>query len=383
MASPFLRLDGAVAGAGLDEGVPAHYGNPIAEQRRLLERHAIVDLSHRGVLAVSGPDRLTWLHSITTQSLDALVPGTSTETLVLDQAGHILFHARVLDDGERSWLIVDREQAEPLRAFLDSMRFRLRVDVADATAEYAVVGQADADEAGIASDRRRPVQAACPNGVPLLWRDPWPGVTDGGHRYARGDGDPWPWCELIVARAALPGLADRVRVGALAVTGMLGVEALRIASWRPRVGCEVDERTIPHELDWLRTAVHLSKGCYRGQETVAKVHNLGHPPRRLVLLDLDGSDTMMPAGGTEVSLRSGEGARVVGRVTTSGMHYERGPIALALIKRNTDPAAMLELVVGSVSIAAVQEVIVPVDAGAAAAVPKLPRLGSGVRPTRS
>ena len=120
--------------------------------------------------------------------------------------------------------------------------------------------------------------------------------------------------------------------------GILALEALRIAAWRPRAATELDGTAIPHEFDWIRSAVHLAKGCYRGQETVAKVHNLGHPPRRLVMLHLDGSDNVAVVAGDEVLL----GDKVVGRVTSSGTHYELGPIALAVVRRNTDPAATLD-----------------------------------------
>jgi tRNA-modifying protein YgfZ len=156
--------------------------------------------------------------------------------------------------------------------------------------------------------------------------------------------------------------------------GTLALEALRIAAWRPR-GTEIDDRTIPHELDWLRSAVHLSKGCYRGQETVAKVHNLGHPPRRLVMLHLDGSEGVHAAAGDAVSL----GESAVGTITSAGIHYELGPIALAVVKRTTDPLAELTVTTQGIAIAASQEVIVPVGAGAVADIPRIPRLGAVTR----
>jgi folate-binding protein YgfZ len=110
-----------------------------------------------------------------------------------------------------------------------------------------------------------------------------------------------------------------------------------VAAWRPRLGFETDHRTIPHEVDWLRTAVHLHKGCYRGQETVARVHNLGRPPRRLVFLHLDGSGHTLPARGAAVELDG----RAVGHLTSVARHFEDGPIALALVKRNTPVEAVL------------------------------------------
>jgi folate-binding protein YgfZ len=353
-----MPLPGAVEAVGADAGVAAHYGNPVAEQRALSAGEAIVDLSNRGVLAVTGADRLTWLDSVTSQALAGLAPGESAEALLLDPTGRIEHVLRVLDDGATTWLLVEAAEAAPLLAWLDSMRFMMRVEVADRTAELATVGSfGDAD-----------LPVAAPHGVPLVWVDPWSAVAAGGHQYAKGEDHPygeWTWRESLVDRGALEGLAHPF-------AGTLALEALRIAAWRPRFATEVDERSIPHELDWLRSAVHLSKGCYRGQETVAKVHNLGHPPRRLVLLHLDGSDAVLPAAGAEVSL----GDRVVGRVTSSARHFEFGPIALAVVKRGIDPDATLTVDADGVVVAAAQEVIVPPEAGATADVPRRPRLRS-------
>ena len=136
-----------------------------------------------------------------------------------------------------------------------------------------------------------------------------------------------------------------------------------------------DDKTIPNELympdgDLLGPAVHLNKGCYRGQETVAKVHNLGHPPRRLVMLHLDGSDSVIPAPGTTVF----NGDDEVGTVTSAAMHHELGPIALAIVSRRVPADATLSVHLDEVVISAAQEVIVPADAGATANVPRLTRL---------
>ncbi len=349
MTSPFLERDGAVGAA-----VPEHYGNPLGEQRALAEGSAIVDLSDRAVLSVAGPDRLTWLDSMTSQAIAGLAPGESAETLLLDPHGHVEHAIRLVDDGATTWLLVDGDEGEPLAAWLDRMRFRLRVEVADRTAELATIGSLGA-----------PVDAVEAGGVPLVWRDPWaagPGFTS-----ARGEhpGARWPYAETLVERSTLAGLAARPAAGTLAL------EALRIAAWRPRLA-DVDERAIPHELDWLRSAVALDKGCYRGQETVAKVHNLGHPPRRLVQLHLDGSLGVLPARGAIVRLGEDE----VGRVSTAAMHYELGPIALALVRRRTDPAATLTVDSEAGPLAAAQEVVVPPDAPPAVQVPRLPRLGA-------
>jgi folate-binding protein YgfZ len=376
--SPLLALPGAVADGAAAEGAAdgataAHYGDPVAEQRMLAAGRAIVDLSDRGVVTVTGPDRLAWLDSLTSQALATLAPGSSAETLLLDPNGRLEHSIRVIDDGATAWLLVDAAQAAPLAAWLDRMRFMMRVEVADATAAWATLGQ-------LLPEGAEPLVApAAPNGVPLLWRDPWAALQAGGWQYAAEAEHPgagFPAVELLVERARLAQVADAVRAGSLVAAGAWALEALRIAAWRPRMS-EVDERSIPHELDWLRSAVHLAKGCYRGQETVAKVHNLGHPPRRLVMLHLDGSDALLPAPGAEV--RTGDAA--VGIVTAAARHHELGPIALAVVKRSLDPSAPLAVAVDDTLIAAAQQVIVPPDAGATANVPRLPRLGAVPRAT--
>lgn len=379
--APFLMLDGAVPAQGVDDGVAGHYGNPIVEQRRLERGEAIVDLSNRGVITVTGDDRLTWLHSMASQALDRLAPGVSAEALFLDASGRIEHVAHVIDDGETSWLIVEGSDAAPLVSFLDRMRFMLRVEVTDRSADFAVIAAMSTEALDAAAS------ASSPNRVALDWTDPWSTPAPDAHRYAPEAGHPasaWHWIERIVPRAALAGAADAARAGRVAVAGSMAAEALRIAAWRPRLATEVDERSIPHELDWLRSAVDLGKGCYKGQETVAKVLNLGRPPRRLVLLHLDGSDTVLPEPGDAVigekvrpEPASGDAPdrRAVGHVTSSAMHHELGPVALAVIKRQV-PAG-LELIVEShgIDVAAAQVEIVPADAGAAVEVPRLPRLG--------
>lgn len=376
--TPFSRRPGFV----LDEasGTAAHYGNPLVEQRTLAQGRAVVEVGTRGVLTVSGPDRLSWLDSLTSQSLKGLAPGQSSETLLLDPSGRLEHAAGIVDDGETAWLLVESAEVADFAAWLDRMRFMLRVEVADRSADFAVLGSF--------ADLSLP--AASPAGVPLVWVDPWHEVGVGGVGYAAVDSHPgrdWTYRETLVARGDLSALAIAdVPAEELPVAGLLALEALRIAAWRPRLTTEVDERSIPHELDWLRSAVHLEKGCYRGQETVAKVHNLGHPPRRIVMLHLDGSDSVLPAHGDAVVLPAAPGAgstdpdaladREVGRITSSAVHYELGPIALAVVKRTTDPKAALTVVTDEIRIAAAQETIVPPGAGASANVPRLPRLGA-------
>ncbi len=348
----FASLPAAVR----DGDLITHFGNPLIEQRDLAAGRAISPLSDRTLIEVAGEDRLTWLDSITSQSVGQLHPGDSTELLVLDPQGRVEHAAGVFEDGASVWLIADDADAEKLAGWLQRMVFRSRVTVT-VRADAALVGFLAGGEA------EARLTAAAPNGVPVVWRDPWHQVQPGGHQYALVDQHPgaeYPWrVALVDDAAALSG----------PFAGALAAEALRVAAWRPRWSHEVDERTIPHESDWIRSAVHLSKGCYRGQETVAKVHNLGHPPRRLAALHLDGSDVILPTPGDLVF----DGETEVGSVTSAVLHYEEGPIALAILSRR---ASTGELTVRSegADIAAAQQVIVPADAGATAGVPRLTRL---------
>jgi tRNA-modifying protein YgfZ len=343
--SPLLGLPGAVEAGWPDQGVAAHYGDPMREQRGLEASAGLVDRSNRGVLSITGPDRLSWLHSLTTQHLEKLAVGQSAQALILSPTGHVEHHLTLTDDGTSVWVHVEPGTAADLVAFLESMRFMLRVEVADVSPDYAVLTVLGPAAGDLAAELE--------------------GVR------ARVEPGSFGTIDLIVARDLLPdAAAELVRRGGTRA-GMWAFEALRIAARVPRFGLDTDHRTIPHEVGWIETAVHLNKGCYRGQETVARVHNLGHPPRRLVFLDLDGSVDRLPAHGDPVELAAGgehgepggehspEGNTVVGFTGSAARHYELGPIGLALIKRTVPVDATL--LAGGV--AAAQEVIVPPDAG--------------------
>ena len=312
--SPMLAVSGAVEADPPDAGVAAHYGDPLREQRRLAEGFGWVDLSHRDVVRVSGPERLTWLHSLTSQHLSGLTPGVSTEALVLSPHGHVEHAMALVDDGEATWLLLEPGTADALVGYLEPMKFWTEAEVDDVTDAWAAV-----------------------------WT---PGRRDDltGPTFERTGG--------LGSDSLVPREALAAAMASQPPAGVWALEALRVAAGRPRFGAETDHRTIPHEIGWIGTAVHLDKGCYRGQETVARVHNLGRPPRRLVLLHLDGSVEHLPAHGDAVELDG----RQVGFVTTSARHWELGAVALAILKRSIPLEA--PLLAGGV--AAAQEVVVPV-----------------------
>ena len=357
-------------------GATAHFGDPSGEQWALEGGRALVRRPDLAVIAVSGADRLTWLTSLASQIVTGLVPGMSRELLILSPEGRVEHWAGASDDGEALHLIVERSDLSGFVAFLDSMRFALRVSVAerDVVVFSSVRAGANTPEA----------VAALPGHL-WTWEDPWPGVTDGGAAYFQGERHPGARTPMMfhavsrqdadefeaawLAGGAASGAAEAHAApssappGARSSTpspaggkrrraGYLAWEAMRIAAWKPRLGRETDARAIPPEVDWLRTAVHTTKGCYRGQETIARVINLGRPPRRLTYLQLDGSRGDLPAPGTPITV----GGRQVGVITSSARHADEGPIALSLIARAVPVSTVFDID----GVAAAQEEIVPV-----------------------
>ena len=339
--------------------VKKHYGNPMIEQRSLFEGDSVCLMDSAGIISVSGLDRLTWLHSLLSQNLKNLKPGESAEALLLDPQGHIEQQIKVIDDGETTWLMVNKENTQPLLDWLSKMVFRMKVELSDRSADFVLVG----------ATKPKLELSFVSNSQPLVWKDGWPTVTPGGYRYSTREVT-YSWFEHLVEAGSVENV-----LGQASLSGTMAADSLRVAAGRPLAASEIDDKSLPHELDLLATAVHLSKGCYRGQESVAKVHNLGHPPRRLTFLHLDGSEHSLPDVGDEVRVTGQE--KVVGKVTSAAQHFEMGPIALAVISRSVAEDAALEVSSSGGMIAATQEVIVPQSAGKVVEVPKLPRLKLG------
>jgi tRNA-modifying protein YgfZ len=322
--NPLLSRPGAVVVEG--GAVAAHYGDPLREQRLLAEGAGLVDRSDRDVLQIPGADRLSWLHSITSQHLDRLADGAGSEALVLSPNGHVEHHLAIADLAGTTWTDVEAGTGAALEAFLQKMRFMLRVEPALVTDGWAVLSLVGPKGAEVLTVAGLPVPASEYAVAPLdqgfLRR--MPSIGDGGATVF----------DLVVPRADVEAVVDRLGAP---LAGLQAYEALRVEARRPRFGVDTDHRTIPNELPWLRTAVHLDKGCYRGQETVARVHNLGRPPRRLVLLHLDGVSEVLAEPGTPVLA----GTREVGRVGSVVRHFELGVIALALVKQSVAMDAAL------------------------------------------
>ncbi|HEV7908801.1 MAG TPA: folate-binding protein [Pseudonocardiaceae bacterium] len=328
MTSPLLTAPGAVApyDGSPDAGVAWHYGDPFAEQRSAARSVAVFDRSNRAVIAIPGEDRLTWLHSLTSQHFEALGEAAGSEALILDVHGRVEHHAVVANIDGTVYLDTEAVTAPALLDYLVKMRFWSKVEPRDATEEFALLTVVGPDVVPLLEKLGLPVPGK-PNRVVALEagfarRMPWPGHDA---------------VDLLVPREQLTAWWQRLTDGGARPGGSWAFEALRVESLRPRLGVDTDDRTIPHEVNWIGSAVHLNKGCYRGQETVSKVHNVGRPPRRMLLLHLDGSPEVQPETGDPVLL----GDRVVGRVGSVALHHELGPIALALVKRSVPVDAEL------------------------------------------
>jgi folate-binding protein YgfZ len=311
---------------GPDAGAVWHYGDPLGEQRAAETDAVVVDRSHRAVLTLTGPDRKTWLHTVCSQHVSELAEGASTENLALDGKGHIQQHWVQTELNHTTYADTEPWQGESLLNYLHKMVFW--ADVKMEIVDLAVLsllgprlaGPAVLDALGVAA------LPAAATAVPL------PGSDAGFVRCTPGARADQIELDLLVPRVESADWHARLTRAGVRPAGVWAYEANRVVARRPRLGVDTDERSIPHEMNWIGGpgvgAVHLNKGCYSGQETVARVHNLGKPPRMLVLLHLDGS-VDRPSTGDPIT----SNGRPVGRLGTVVDHVELGPIALALLKR--------------------------------------------------
>ncbi|MGH3562728.1 MAG: YgfZ/GcvT domain-containing protein, partial [Mycobacterium sp.] len=262
---------------GPDAGAIWHYGDPLGEQRAADTDAVLVDRSHRAVLTLTGPDRKTWLHTVCTQHVSELAEGACTENLTLDGKGHIQNHWIQTELGETTYVDTEPWQGGPLLDYLRKMVFwaDVKIDTAD-LAVLSLLGPLLAEPAVLDALGLDALPAAA-TALPI----PTPGA--GFVRRmpgARGDqiGDQIE-LDLLVPRSESADWQRRLEQAGVQPAGVWTYEAHRVAARRPRLGVDTDDRAIPHEMNWIggpgTGAVHLNKGCYSGQETVARVHNLG------------------------------------------------------------------------------------------------------------
>ncbi|WP_342320170.1 YgfZ/GcvT domain-containing protein [Corynebacterium mayonis] len=291
-------------------GVAWHYGNPLGEQRALSTTPVLIDRSHRRVIKVHGPDAPSFLNNLLSQKLDDVAAGFSASALDLDIHGHILHQADIYFDGDAYFLDLPSYQAQSFSTFLHRMVFWSEVTIEDS-------------DLGI-------ITILAPAGHETL--------TDLGAVFTRG---PSTWgrvqrTDIALPRKDLPRAAEEFITAGGALAGLMAFTAERVWAGEPEPRADLDDKSIPHEVESFINrgehigAVHLNKGCYRGQETVARVENLGRSPRVMVMLHLDGSAPIEPTPGSEITV----GGRRAGRVGTVVHDAEYGPIALAAVKRS-------------------------------------------------
>lgn len=357
-SAPSLRHPGAVADT---EGATAlHFGDPFAEQRAAESGSALVDRSDREFVVLTGPERLTWLEGFISQHVTELTPGDGTQSLILDANGRVEHVFGIIATEDSLILDTAAGRSQPLFEFLDKMVFWSEVTprLAPELALLTVVGPSASAAVDTIYDAGPP---ASPDW--LLARRPRRGSAG-----LTGE-------DLLIDRSKLDRAWDELAETASAVMGRWGFDALRVMELVP-AEADLDEKTIPHEVPaWIGDvaaggAVHLDKGCYRGQETVSRVHNLGRAPRALVRVLLDGSEDELPTAGAEIKA----GTRNVGRLGTAVHHHELGPIALALVKRNIGADVALTVDEGAASIDADS---LPDDSGPQAGREAIKRLREG------
>ena len=298
-----------------------------AQYRELRESCGLLDRSGRGKLAVLGPDGAEYLQGQLTSDVEALEPGTGGYSALLDRKGHMQGDLRVLRlSGEEIWLDTEEVALGAVLKHLQMYSVGRDVQIADAGGERAIlslIGPAAAEVSGIARGNPYDHRDASLSGI-------------GCRAVTTEDG-----IDLFCAAADADRLgAALVDAGAAEVSAE-AAEIARVEAGIPRFGAEMTTETMPAEAGVVERAVSFTKGCYIGQETVARLHYKGRPNRHLHGLRFSAG-----AAAGDV-LRLGE--KEVGTVGTACVSPAFGPIGLAIVRREAAPGETLEVGDGAVT----------------------------------
>jgi folate-binding protein YgfZ len=308
-----------------------------AQYRQLREECGLLDRSERGKLMIGGGEAAEYLQGQLTNDVEALAPGEGQYAALLDRKGHTQADMRVLrlsgapfPPMERKrrtesleqgfWIDTEPQALEAARRHLEMYKIGRDAAVADVTAERAIlslIGPRSVEIAGTAALPEHACEAAGVGGVDCLAVG-----TAGG-------------IDLIAKAADAPRLRDALLGAGAVEVGPEAAEVIRIENGTPRFGAEMSSETMPAEAGIVERAVSFAKGCYIGQEPVARLHYKGRPNRRLRGLELSAP---APPGA---SLRLGE--KEVGRIGSACVSPARGPIALAIVRREAEPGAELSV----------------------------------------
>jgi folate-binding protein YgfZ len=293
-----------------------------AQYRALREEAGILDRSGRGKLLVRGSDAAEFLQGQLTNDIEALEPGAGCYAALLDRKGHMRADMRVLhlDSGD-IWLDTEPEATEALRSHLDMYKIGREVELDDESEGWAIfslIGPAAYDVAGTGPLSPEYVQRHYQrDGAEVLAV-----ATDLG-------------VDLIARSDSTEQLREALLASGAAAVSEAATEIVRVESGRPRFGREMTGATIPAEAGIDERAVSFTKGCYIGQETVARLHYKGKPNRHLRGLRLS-----VPASAGEQLNLDG---KAVGEVGTSCISPAHGPIALAIVRREAEPGDTVQV----------------------------------------
>lgn len=293
-----------------------------AQYRQLREECGLLERSERGKLLVSGPEAGEYLQGQLTNDTEAIAPGEGLYAALLDRKGHLQGDMRVLRPGEAPdlWLDTEPEALEAARRHLQTYKIGRAVEVADVSAERAILSLIGPRAVEIAGSAPLP-EHACEE------------VTLGGARcLAVGTTS---GIDVFAAAAERDRVWDALLAGGAAEVSPAAAEILRIEGGRPRFGAEMGAETMPAEAGIVERAVSFTKGCYIGQETVARLHYKGRPNRHLRGLKL--SAPAQP--GEPVRLDGKE----VGTLGSAAISPALGPIGLAILRREAEPGGAVAL----------------------------------------
>ncbi len=301
--------------------------NPVAveldaQYRQVREECGLLDRSARGKLIISGSEAAEYLQGQLTNDVEALQPGEGQYAALLDRKGHMQADMRVLRiSPDEIWIDTEEVALAAAQRHLEMYKIGRDVAIADLTGERTIlslIGPRSVEIAGTAALPEHASEAAKAGGVECL---------------AVGTGD---GIDLIAKAGDAADLREALTDAGAVEVGSEAAEVVRIESGIPRFGAEMSAETMPAEAGIVERAVSFTKGCYIGQEPVARLHYKGRPNRHLRGLELSAP---VPSGA---SLRLGE--KEVGRVSSACLSPARGPIALAIVRREAEPGA--ELAVG-------------------------------------
>src|SRR4030095_12403177 len=274
------------------------------EDRALRAGAALFDASAREVVRVTGPDRVSFLQGMLTQDVEGLPVGSAADTALLTAKGAMVADARVVKRSDDLLLLTEPGFGPAVQGALEKYLISEDAELADATAQFGQLSVVGPEAGALAA---RVLGLGPPAGAALRPFDAGGGAT----AWALPQGQLLPGVDLLIPAEALGPVFERLLDAGATPMGFAALEVLRVERGIPRFGMDMDEKTIPLEAH-LQRPPHYQKGCYIGQEVIARATFRGHMNRHLVGLRFAGA---LPSHRTELLVgerRVGWGASAVG-----------------------------------------------------------------------